>query len=40
VALGQTTESEYSDGLHELSKQLSGQMGLLFTNKSTDEVVK
>ena len=40
VALGKTSSDEYKDGLHEISKSLKGQTGLLFTNKSKEEVIK
>ena len=40
LALGRTTEDEYKDNLHKLSKHLRGQTGLLFTNKSKEEVLK
>lgn len=36
--LGKTEESEYRDGLHKVSKKLLGQRGLLFTNKTREEV--
>lgn len=38
IALGRTPEEEYRENLHKLSAQLSGQAGLLFTNKTKQEV--
>lgn len=40
VALGKSAEEEYRDNLHRVSKRLMGNVGLLFTNKTKDEVVK
>ncbi|KAK3087433.1 hypothetical protein FSP39_005866 [Pinctada imbricata] len=40
LALGRTDGEEYKDNLHKLSSQLRGQTGLLFTNKSKEEVLK
>ena len=40
VALGRGVEDEYRDNLHRISRQLTGQRGLLFTNQSKDEVLK
>ena len=40
VALGRGVEDEYKDNLHKISRQLTGQRGLLFTNQSKDEVLK
>ena len=40
LALGRGVEDEYKDNLHKVSRQLAGQRGLLFTNKSKDEVVQ
>ena len=39
-ALGRTAEEEYRENLHKISRRLYGQRGLLFTNKSQEEVVK
>jgi len=39
LALGKTTEAEVKPGLHKLSSRLSGDCGLLFTNKDEEEVV-
>ncbi|XP_031552981.1 mRNA turnover protein 4 homolog [Actinia tenebrosa] len=39
IALGKTPEDEYRENLHELSKRLKGQCGLLFTNQSKEDVV-
>ena len=38
IALGRTPEEEYRENLHKLSSQLRGQTGLLFTNKTKEEV--
>lgn len=40
VALGKTPEEEYRDNLHRVSRKLKGNVGLLFTNQTKDEVVK
>lgn len=40
LGLGQTKENEYKENLHELSKHLSGEVGLMFTNESDEDVVK
>ncbi|XP_067010448.1 mRNA turnover protein 4 homolog [Anabrus simplex] len=40
IGLGKTVETEVEDNLHKLAKQLRGQCGLLFTNKSRDEVLE
>ena len=40
VALGRGVEDEYRDNLHKISRQLTGERGLLFTNQSKDEVLK
>ncbi|XP_076457271.1 mRNA turnover protein 4 homolog [Babylonia areolata] len=39
-ALGKGPEDEHLDGLHNLSKHLRGQTGLLFTNRKKAEVLK
>eukprot|EP00794_Sanderia_malayensis_P011913 gene11913-13147_t len=39
-ALGKTKENEYKENLHRITEHLKGNVGLLFTNKSKDEVVK
>ncbi|KAI9275754.1 ribosomal protein L10-domain-containing protein [Phascolomyces articulosus] len=39
-ALGATPEEEYKEGVSKLAKELRNEVGLLFTNKSYDEVVK
>lgn len=39
LALGKSKEDEVHDNLHKLSKRLIGQCGLLFTNRSKQEVV-
>lgn len=38
VALGKGRTDEYKDNLHKVSKQLKGEVGVLFTNKTKDEV--
>ncbi|CAG07047.1 unnamed protein product, partial [Tetraodon nigroviridis] len=38
VALGKGVTDEYKDNLHKVSKQLRGEVGILFTNKTKDEV--
>ncbi|GLG94953.1 hypothetical protein R5R35_011509 [Gryllus longicercus] len=40
LGLGLTAETEVQDNLHKLAKQLTGQCGLLFTNKERDEVLE
>jgi len=40
IALGRTKEDEYKEKLHEISKRLKGNVGLFFTNKPKDEVVR
>ncbi|XP_053382630.1 mRNA turnover protein 4 homolog isoform X2 [Mercenaria mercenaria] len=40
LALGRTHTDEYRDNLHEISKNLKGQTGLLFTNKTKDDVIE
>ncbi|KAI0562736.1 mRNA turnover protein [Gracilaria domingensis] len=40
IALGRSPEEEYADGLRELSKQLVGNVGLLFTNRDHAKVLK
>ena len=37
-ALGETVESEYKEGLAQLTEHLSGNVGLLFTNEPLDQV--
>lgn len=39
VALGRSPEEEYADNLFKLSNDLNGNVGLLFTNKTKDEVL-
>jgi mRNA turnover protein 4 len=39
VALGRNKEEEYADNLHKLSNSITGNVGLLLTNKPRDEVV-
>lgn len=38
VALGKGPTDEYKDNLHKLSKCLRGEVGLLFTNRTREEV--
>lgn len=38
VVLGKDSDSEQLENLHYLSEQLKGDCGLLFTNKSYEEV--
>eukprot|EP01137_Pigoraptor_chileana_P007624 Opistho-2@53448 len=38
VALGRTPEDEHAPNLHKLSERVVGNVGLLFTNRSRDEV--
>lgn len=40
VALGKNKEDEYKGNLSQVSKQLIGQRGLIFTNKTKDEVIQ
>eukprot|EP00599_Poterioochromonas_sp_BG-1_P014054 CAMPEP_0173163152 /NCGR_PEP_ID=MMETSP1105-20130129/19752_1 /TAXON_ID=2985 /ORGANISM="Ochromonas sp., Strain BG-1" /LENGTH=203 /DNA_ID=CAMNT_0014083157 /DNA_START=14 /DNA_END=626 /DNA_ORIENTATION=+ len=39
IAFGQTVEDEYKDNLRHVSKLLEGNVGLLFTNRSHQEVL-
>jgi mRNA turnover protein 4 len=39
LAFGRGPESEYKEKLHKLCPHLSGNVGLLFTNSSKEEVV-
>merc|ERR1711970_1027043 len=38
VALGKGPTEEYKDSLHKVCRYLKGEVGLLFTNKTKDEV--
>ncbi|XP_074088175.1 mRNA turnover protein 4 homolog [Macrotis lagotis] len=38
VALGRGPSDEYKDNLHQVSKKLRGEVGLLFTNRTKKEV--
>ncbi|XP_012736844.2 mRNA turnover protein 4 homolog isoform X1 [Fundulus heteroclitus] len=38
VALGKGQTDEYKDNLHKVSRYLCGEVGVLFTNKTKDEV--
>ena len=40
VALGRNVEEEYKENLHLLSSRIDGNVGLLFTNRSVQEVKK
>ncbi|CAK9817443.1 mRNA turnover protein 4 homolog [Anthophora plagiata] len=40
LALGKSPENEITAGLHKLSMKLKGQCSLLFTNRSTKEVLR
>nr|CAG4641964.1 EOG090X0BJA [Eurycercus lamellatus] len=40
VALGKSKEDECKENIHEISKRLKGQCGILFTDKPRDEVAK
>eukprot|EP00178_Gracilaria_changii_P023315 TRINITY_DN70652_c0_g1_i1.p1 TRINITY_DN70652_c0_g1~~TRINITY_DN70652_c0_g1_i1.p1 ORF type:complete len:228 (-),score=51.18 TRINITY_DN70652_c0_g1_i1:2365-3048(-) len=40
IALGRSPEEEYADGLRQVSKQLVGNVGLLFTNRDHEQVLK
>ena len=39
MALGKNSQSEYREGLFEVSKKLAGNVGLLFTNDTEEEVI-
>ncbi|XP_044301280.1 mRNA turnover protein 4 homolog isoform X2 [Varanus komodoensis] len=40
VALGRSPMDEYKDNLHQVSKHLQGEVGLLFTNRTKEEVTE
>eukprot|EP01099_Mayorella_cantabrigiensis_P004050 TRINITY_DN3045_c0_g1_i1.p1 TRINITY_DN3045_c0_g1~~TRINITY_DN3045_c0_g1_i1.p1 ORF type:complete len:220 (-),score=48.81 TRINITY_DN3045_c0_g1_i1:22-681(-) len=40
IALGRTPETEAKQNIHKLTKMISGECGLLFTNKTKDQVLK
>ncbi|XP_062821666.1 mRNA turnover protein 4 homolog [Anolis carolinensis] len=40
VALGRSPVDEYKDNLHQVSKHLRGEVGLLFTNRTKEEVIE
>ncbi|CAI5783009.1 turnover 4 homolog [Podarcis lilfordi] len=40
VALGRSPADEYKDNLHQVSKHLRGEVGLLFTNRTKEEVAE
>ncbi|KHJ45380.1 ribosomal protein L10 [Trichuris suis] len=39
IALGRQPSEEYSKNLHKLSRSISGQCGLMFTQRSPDDIV-
>lgn len=39
-ALGTNEKDEYKDNLHKITDRLRGQRGLMFTNKTKQEVLK
>ncbi|KAJ6656766.1 hypothetical protein lerEdw1_003097 [Lerista edwardsae] len=39
VALGRSSAEEYKDNLHQVSKHLRGEVGLLFTSRTKEEVL-
>jgi mRNA turnover protein 4 len=38
--MGRSPESEYKENIHKVAPFLLGNVGLLFTNKSKEEVLK
>ena len=38
LALGTSPDTEYEDGLHKISRDISGNVGLLFTDLETEDV--
>lgn len=40
MALGRSPEEEYRTNLYKVGQNLKGERGLLFSNKSTEEVLK
>jgi len=40
IALGRSSENEYKDGLHKISKRFQGQCGLMFTNRPISQVLE
>jgi len=40
LALGNSSSDEYGKNLHKIAKRLHGQMGLLFTNSTEEEVLE
>ncbi|XP_071854130.1 mRNA turnover protein 4 homolog [Apostichopus japonicus] len=40
LAFGKHPESEYKDSLHKITEKLQGNVGLLFTNKTKEEVLE
>mmetsp|Transcript_41150 Transcript_41150/g.42047 ORF Transcript_41150/g.42047 Transcript_41150/m.42047 type:complete len:216 (-) Transcript_41150:62-709(-) len=39
-AFGNSVEEEYKDNLHSISERLTGNVGILFTNRSKEEVIR
>lgn len=39
VALGRSAEEEYADGIQQVSKKLTGNVGLLFSNRKHEDIV-
>ena len=40
LALGRGPESEYKENLHKITSHLFGNIGLLFTNRPKEEILK
>jgi len=40
LGLGKSKENEYKENLYELTKHLNGEVGLMFTNETKENVVK
>ena len=40
VALGKDAQDEYRDNLHKISRKLQGNVGLLFTNETKEDVIR
>ncbi|KAH9489956.1 mRNA turnover 4 [Bulinus truncatus] len=40
VALGRSADEEYRENIHQMTQNLQGQTGLLFTNSTEEEVLK
>ena len=39
-ALGRTVEDEMAENIHKISEKLINEVGILFTNKSKEEVLE